>query len=182
VNKQIEARTDEVRELLQAVNVAKPTREALAAYRTWLAENPTAWRKAGDLAEMAEGGILSSVNAPAIVTEGARVGAAAIRTDLGYDTAPMLERLLIEQIALCWMRHNLLEYHYTAKVMSSATYVTETGDYWERRLTFSQRRYIRAVEALARVRRLAHKTPLQVNIAGQQVNVAGDVAVCQEAG
>lgn len=177
---QIEAKTNELRAMLEAVNVAKPTRQALAAYRKWLADNPKAWRTAGDLADLAQDKILDSFNATPIVTEGVRVGVAAIRAELGYATAPMLEQLLIEQVALCWMRHNLLEYHYTSKVMSSASYDTETGDYWERRLTFSQRRYIHAVEALARVRRLAQRTPLQVNIAGQQVNVAGGVTLSQE--
>ncbi len=39
----------------------------------------------------------------------------------------------------------------------------------------AQTRYLRAVETLARVRRLSRDTPLQVNIGAQQVNVAGEV-------
>ncbi len=47
------------------------------------------------------------------------------------------------------------------------------GAYWDRRVSGAQARYLRAMEALARVRRLAMPQPLQVNIGGQQVNVAG---------
>ena len=44
--------------------------------------------------------------------------------------------------------------------------------HWEKRLSANQRRYFRAIETLARVRKLASRTPeiLQVNIAEQQVN------------
>jgi hypothetical protein len=47
------------------------------------------------------------------------------------------------------------------------------GTYWDRRLNSAQQRHLRAIESLARVRRLSNATPLQVNIGGQQVNVAG---------
>jgi hypothetical protein len=54
--------------------------------------------------------------------------------------------------------------------------VSELGMYWEKRLTAAQRRFTRACETLARVRKLSRNTPaLQFNIAasgGQQVNVA----------
>jgi hypothetical protein len=52
----------------------------------------------------------------------------------------------------------------------------EQGTYWEKRLSSVQRRYLRACETLARVRKLAQAAPLQVNIGAQQVNVAGGVA------
>jgi hypothetical protein len=53
----------------------------------------------------------------------------------------------------------------------------ERGAYWERRLTAAQGRYLRACESLARVRRLSRPgAPLQVNIGGQQVNMAGPAA------
>ncbi len=39
----------------------------------------------------------------------------------------------------------------------------------------SHARHVRAIDALARVRKLARPTPLQVNIGGQQVIAAGDV-------
>ncbi|HEV8136372.1 MAG TPA: hypothetical protein VGP85_16955 [Pyrinomonadaceae bacterium] len=49
------------------------------------------------------------------------------------------------------------------------------GMYWEKRLSAAQRRFTRACETLARVRKLSRNTPaLQFNIAtsgGQQVNL-----------
>jgi hypothetical protein len=93
--------------------------------------------------------------------------------------ASPLERLLIEQVSLCWLHLYTLEIEYT-NVMHEPIPLA-SAEHWERRLSAAQRRYLAACDALARVRRLA--TPaegsaaaLQVNIAapgGQQVNLLG---------
>jgi hypothetical protein len=81
--------------------------------------------------------------------------------------------LLIDQIVVCWLQMYITQYSYSSVMAESVT--LNQGNYWERRLTIVQGRYLRAMETLARVRRLSRVTPLQVNIGGQQVNVAGDV-------
>ncbi len=68
---------------------------------------------------------------------------------------------------------------YAQQAMNNHT--LSTGAYFDRRVTSAQARYLRALlEALARVRRLAQPQPLQVNIGGQQVNVAGRIPVKKE--
>jgi hypothetical protein len=94
-----------------------------------------------------------------------------IRRDLGYLDAPMLERLVIEQIALAWLDLDLVQQHYARSTLGN--HGLHEGAYWNKRLSGAQARYLRATETLARVRRLAMPMPLQVNIGGQQVNVAG---------
>ena len=70
-----------------------------------------------------------------------------------------------------------MDYHFTEMMNKDITLTM--GKYWEGRLSAAQRRHLRAVETLARVRRLLSRIPaVQVNIAtqgGQQVNVAGEV-------
>jgi hypothetical protein len=65
------------------------------------------------------------------------------------------------------------EHHGLTLAANSGT--LEQGEYWEKRLSAAQRRYLRACETLARVRKLTLGTlALQVNIAaagGQQVNM-----------
>ncbi len=95
----------------------------------------------------------------------------AMRSDLGYASAPPLERLLIQQVTLCWLNLNLTEYRHVNVMKQSITLTL--GIYWEKRLSAAQRRFTRACECLARVRRLSRRIPIQVNIAahgGQQVN------------
>jgi hypothetical protein len=99
----------------------------------------------------------------------------SIRADLGLATSPPLEQLLIQQVALCWLNLNLVEYRHV-NIMKQSISLT-LGTYWDKRLSMAQKRFIRACESLARVRRLARRVPLQVNIAapgGQQINVAGE--------
>lgn len=96
-----------------------------------------------------------------------------MRDELGYQEAPLLERLLIEHIALAWLDLDAVQQHYAKSALQQ--HALTHGAYWDRRMNSAQQRYLRAVETLARVRRLARVIPLQVNIGGQQVNVV-DVA------
>jgi hypothetical protein len=100
----------------------------------------------------------------------------AMRDALDYQYSPMLEQLLIEQVVLTWLDLDLVQKGYAGSAMTSNHSLT-AGAYWDRRLNSAQQRHLRALETLARVRRLSNVTPLQVNIGGQQVNVAGGVTV-----
>ena len=97
---------------------------------------------------------------------------------LGYSDASALEKLLIENIIITWLRLQCVEYQLVA-FMGAGEVRMSVVEYWEKRLSISQRRHLHACETLARVRRLISAKPLlQVNIAangGQQVNVAGDM-------
>ena len=99
---------------------------------------------------------------------------AEMRKELGYKESSCLERILIEQILVCWINLYVLEINSATKLCESHS--TETGLYWDRRLTGAQRRFRRASESLARIRKLSRNTPaLQFNIAtdgSKQLNVA----------
>jgi hypothetical protein len=101
-----------------------------------------------------------------------------LKKDLGFDVAPPLERLLIDQILTVRLRLIDTENRYN-KIVVGNSVTLQQGQYWDNLLSSSQVRFLRAIETLARVRRLARNTPaLQINIAregGQQVNVQGDV-------
>lgn len=81
-----------------------------------------------------------------------------------------LEATLVEHVALCWLRLQMMEQRYTRATRESMSLAL--GDYWERKLSSAQRRYLRAAETLARIRRLALPV-MQVNVAEKQVNIAG---------
>jgi len=75
------------------------------------------------------------------------------RAALGYDGAPALEIPLIDHLLLCEVRLSTIEQHYTGK-WSGGGLNTEAARFWEYRLSAAQARYLRAVESLARVRRV----------------------------
>ena len=102
-----------------------------------------------------------------------------LKQDLDYTAAPPLERLLIDHILTLRLRLLHAEVMYNETVLGkSATFAL--GEYRDKLLTTTQTRYLRAIEGLAKVRRLARNTPsLQINIAqegGKQINVQGEVS------
>jgi len=98
--------------------------------------------------------------------------AAALRRSLGEATATPLEKLLIQDIAICWLRLQLMEQVYSLNYSSDNLSIAK-ADYLERRLSATHKRYLQSVETLARVRRLLSRAGVQINVAGQQVVVNG---------
>ena len=160
-------------EVLSRIDQENPTPADLETLRHALRENPGLWRAAGDMADQAALAVVQSVHAAPLAKEVVRGNYEGLKGDLGYESASPLERILIGQVALTWLRLQILDQAYTHKTMTSGqTFTTEEGDYWERRLSAAQRRFFRACETLARIRKMG-VAALQVNIAEQQVNIAG---------
>ncbi len=140
-----------------------------------LHDHPALWRTYGDLASAAAQTVIDRLSPLPHLSESLKCGWKAMKDELGYLAAPPLERLLIEQVVLCWLHFYLVDLEYTAATAQSIP--LDTADFWERRLSAAQSRYLRACQSLARIRKLARATPaLQVNIAthgGQQVNLLG---------
>jgi hypothetical protein len=172
----------ELETLIARTNKDKPKANDVKALRAMLVKHPRLWHTVGDLAVQNQQKILRDTKMSVAARELTDSAVNNMRRELGYKDASMLEQMLIEQVLLSWLRLNLWEYHVTE--MSSAS--LPVADFWERRLSAAQRRYLRACETLARVRRLSRITPaLQVNIAtrdGQQVNIAGDFVKSSEGG
>lgn len=100
-----------------------------------------------------------------------------LKQDLGYYASPAPEQLLIDHILTLRLRVLHAEAMYNETVLNKPTTLAMAA-YKDKLLTSTQQRYLRAIETLAKIRRL--KTPsLQINIAqegGQQVNVQGEVS------
>jgi hypothetical protein len=92
----------------------------------------------------------------------------ALRDELaGPDPTP-LERILSERVALTWLDANEMDRRFVA---SSGISFKEAARRESRR-DRSHRRFLQACKTLATVRKLGGPT-IQVNLANQQVNVAG---------
>jgi hypothetical protein len=93
---------------------------------------------AGHLAELM---VIDNARATAAVKECWKQRLQALKKDLGYGDAPLLEKLLIQQAALCWLKLNLVELSYSGTMAQS---ITLTLMYWEKRLSAAQKRFTRA--------------------------------------
>lgn len=164
------------RALLDKTNKEHPNPKDLKALSDLLSDNRKLelWRDVASAGYLAEIMVVENAHATAGLKECWKHRLQVLKKDLGYDGAPMLEQLLIQQAALCWLKLNIVELSYSGAMKQSHTLTL--GMYWEKRLTAAQRRFTRACETLARVRKLSRNAPaLQFNIAatgGQQVNVA----------
>lgn len=93
-----------------------------------------------------------------------------LRKSLSGPEASPTEQLLIDQVVICFLRMNLTEQYYQNAVSDGCCF--DTSEFWERKLSTVQRRYLRAIESLARVRKLMGVPMVQINIAtegGKQV-------------
>lgn len=167
-----DARLDGLRAVLAKVDRERPDPKALADLRAMMREVPSLPRVLCDIAAINAERVIETLVSGTVGREAMTAHAVVMRDGLGYREAPELERGLIEHIVLCWLRVQKVEQGYTHAMGESMTLAK--ADWWERRLSATQARYLRACEGLARVRRLTRPGPhaLQVNIGGQQLNVS----------
>jgi len=114
------------------------------------------WRTVSSAGAMAEIVVVENASAVPGVKECWKHRLQQLKKDLGCDEAPLLEQLLIQHAALCWLNLSLLELRYSYVMKQSITLAV--GLYWEKRLTAAQRRFTRSVETLTRVRKWSRNT------------------------
>lgn len=172
---------EKAREFIEVVKRAyknKPQKKDIQELRKWLNEYPQIWRVVFDLSQVIEQNLIDHMVSDQAVQLAIEKNVEQIRNDLNYYVSPVMERLLIDNIVVAWLRWQWNEYQLVT-FMGKGEIRMSVVEFWERRLNAAQRRYLRACETLTRIRRLTFSKPaVQVNIAGQggqQVNVAGDV-------
>jgi hypothetical protein len=144
-------------------SLQRPSERLLAAQRGEIAPSPL--KGNATLHTMAE--ILTLANyTSTMIRDGCRATMAEIKQGLGYENAPVLERLLIDQLVMCWLRVGEAEAMYSQ--IMGASHDFDKAVYAEKRLTACLGRYTRVVESLARIRQDIIPA-VQVNIAGQQI-------------
>ena len=156
----------EINALFERVDKKNPAKEDLTKLRETLTKYPMLSSIGGDLAGQVERQIIDN----ALPTQlGARISIQKYcelqRDELGYKSSSPLECSLIQHAVLCWLRLHVCELRYQSTMESNLTLAQ--ADFWEKKLSAHQRRYLRAVETLARVRKL--NINIQVNVAEKMV-------------
>lgn len=166
-------------ELLKLINrcyIDQPKPEDMRELARWAARQPDLVKAFFDLSAVVQAQLVQKIATQPGQRLSLVTGVKAMRGDMGHDHAPVIEKLLIDAIVNAWLRYQWTELQLSSFMGRESVRFSEVG-YWEKRLTLAQGRYLRAIEALAKVRKM-QLPALQVNIAhsgGQQVNVAGDV-------
>lgn len=137
--------------LMKRCNRPDASAEDVAALRARLAERPDVADIVAPFAQLLDHELGRVGNV--LTRELKRARVTNERAALGYDAAPALERPLIDHLLLCEERLADAE-RYLSGVSATAGLPFRQLDYAERRLNGAQSRYLRAVETLARVRRV----------------------------
>jgi hypothetical protein len=93
-----------------------------------------------------------------------------MRKELAGDNPTPLEVMLVELIMTDWLVHFFYTKQQAADNGEGMT--LPKAEFWEKRLLASQKRYLRSVTTLARIRKLQQPTPPKL----QQVNISNGAA------
>jgi len=164
---------NEFRELISKIDKRNPDPEDVRKAEDLVRSNHHLWKIgmgiAGSTLKMFLDKITTSKSEQLLL----EAEALSLKESLGYSSCNTIEKLAIEQIMFCWAGMNYMEIKVSA-IMVNGEYDRQCGEYWQNTLTRYQNRYLKAIETLARIRKLSKSIALQVNIAtdgGQQVNV-----------
>lgn len=169
------ARLREAELFAEACAKDNPSAEARAYMDGLLEREPDEWRKGGDLQAEAFDRAFQGFWLGYYTKASVRKGAELLKREMGYEEASPTERVLIEHAVLCHVRLGMMEHLYSRHV-SGRMDVTE---HYEKRLTLAQRRFMRAVETLARVRALLARAE-QAKAAASRARTAGSLAVLKQ--
>lgn len=146
--------------IFAATNKEKPKPEDVEALSKLFEESPYIWQQIGNLAARVKDSIISTqCGASHILIEATKKKVAEMRDNLGWKDSSQLEKVIIEQICLNWLRLNSLELTHDQKTRESHT--LPVGEHWDKLLTQAQKRYLRACESLAKVRKLLAEAELK---------------------
>ena len=113
--------------------------------------------------------MVENIKGSKAVKQSIRYTMKAMRDEMNYDLASPLEQLLIEQVILGWLGYYVT--HWSFESISSNNAPMRMVEHWEKRLNGAQRRYLRAIESLNKIRKTGNR--IQINIAEQQINTSG---------
>jgi len=128
------------------------------------------WEESGNMAYQAQEACLKAFfGKEALLTQEAqRRKCAALRRELAGESPTPLETLLVDRIVLSGLHLHYAEALYAQHL---ETFSLKQNEFYQRRLSLAQNRYLSAIRMLAQVRRL-QVPAVQVNIAREQLNVA----------
>jgi hypothetical protein len=143
--------------------------EAISRLRRVLDANPNIWKRAGDLAAVAEASWIELIaGTDRLVDESVRRQLAAMQDELAGPHPTKLERLLVQQITTSWLAATQAE----MQAASTTSVSLEQANFRLRKAESAQKRHLTAMKMLAVLRThcgkgLAPLNPLKLHVGEQ---------------
>jgi hypothetical protein len=155
----------ELGEIMVRCLCENPHEEDLESLRAKMVENPEMYSMVFDMARTIEDRIINNSFLQPVMEIGIQANTEQIRVEMGYDDAPIFERLLIDNLINCWLRLQWVELFQIEALYSEGDKKPNFND-WEKRLTSTQGRFLKACGTYVRYKSLILKIPaLQFNFA-----------------
>jgi hypothetical protein len=144
--------------LRQLAERAQRGEDVLLELRGILDACPEIWQRNGDLARLAEASWLNLVAGDdLLLRESLGRQLEALKAELAGAQPSILERLLADRVALCWLQASYADAAYAQLSGRGATPAQRAEA--QQRQTSAQNRYLQAIKALATVRKLIRPVP-----------------------
>lgn len=161
---------DRFKYLYKRVNKTNPKKEDVLALRSYMVQHPSIIKDINHLPKLVMEEFIELLYPKKSTQEIILAQIEKYKQEYRYDSMPPDQRMLVDNILLCWLRLNYAEgclNHYYQ-------FGAEFGDFtfWDSRVSSAQSRLTRAVETLNRIKK--YHINFQVNIAqdgSQQINI-----------
>jgi hypothetical protein len=122
----------------------------------------------GDIAETARGAMINTLSGDnQLFKETTHRKTKSLCEELAGENPSPMEKLLAENVALCWLN---LHYYETIYAQNMKEYSRSQAEFHQKRIDRAHRRYLAAIKTLAQVRKLQLPS-VQLNIGEKQVNI-----------
>lgn len=150
---------EELTFLMKRTDKESPRTEDLQSLRNFFDGDPQIALQIGNTSRTVFNEILqTAVGKSAFTREATERYIKNMKTELGYfsPTITFVEKMLIDEIIMRWLRLQLMENsHFNS---TTGQHSMREGEYCEKRLHLTQKRYLQALETLAKVRKLIAQT------------------------
>lgn len=140
-----------ISDLIKLTDKENPRPEDLKRIREQLDDNAHLV-EINEVSERAFNTVIKSYSSSALVKELYERQIKTKRDALGYESENVMVQMLINQMILCHMRLNTFETFHAEKTRENLSIAS--GLYWDRLLSCYQRRFQKACESLAKVKKL----------------------------
>jgi hypothetical protein len=86
----------------------------------------------------------------------------SIKTQLNYEASTIIEKMVIDSIAVSWLQWHHIETTFTESLYQQG-FDEKEKKFWDQLLNSAQKRYLRAIDSLTKIRKTG--VNLQINIA-----------------
>lgn len=147
----------ELKSIIKRTDTENPKPKDLEVLRKEFEDKPELYRSIGNLNKGVFNTILeSAVGKSVLVRESTQRFIKEMKSELGYETSTFVEKMLIDEIILRWLR--LLTVENDHHKILNERHTLEVGIYYDKRLSTAQHRYLKSIETLAKVRKMIAQT------------------------